>query len=67
VVADLLAVPARADAKMTRPAETRSRLATCLAVMIGSRWTSSATPVASRILSVTAAMALRVTKGSRVR
>ena len=42
-------------------------LAVSFAVVIGSRWMSSAIPVISSILEVTAAAAARVTKGSSVR
>ena len=42
-------------------------LAASFAVMIGSRWMSSAMPVISSIVEVTAAAAASVTNGSSVR
>ena len=53
--------------KMNRPPEIRSMLAASFAVMMGSRSISSAIPVNSSILDVTAAAAASVTNGSRVR
>jgi hypothetical protein len=50
-----------------RPPEIRSMLAASFAVMIGSRWMSSAIPVKSSIFDVTAAAAASVTNGSSVR
>ena len=47
-----------------RPAEIRSSEATCFAVWIGSRWTTSATPVPSKSRDVAAAAALSDTNGS---
>ncbi len=53
--------------KSTRPPETKSRLATAFAVVIGSRSTTSTIPKPSkRRLEFSAAM-VSATKGSRVR
>src|SRR5215210_1992908 len=52
--------------KIVLPPDTRSRLATSLAVTIGSLSTIRATPVPSSNFSVAAAVAVRVMKGSRV-
>jgi hypothetical protein len=47
-----------------RPPDTWSRVATCLAVWMGSRWTTRHTPVPTLSRVVAAAAADRVTKGS---
>ena len=47
-----------------RPPETWSRLATALAVWIGSRWTTRQIPVATLSRVVAAAAAASVTNGS---
>ncbi len=51
----------------TRPPERWSRVAICLARVIGSDSTGSATAVDSRIRAVTAAAVAREIQGSRVR
>ena len=51
----------------TRPPDTRSRLATAFAVVIGSRCGSSMIPKPSRSVVVVAAAAVRVTNGSSER
>ena len=52
--------------KRKRPLETTSTLATCLAVWMGSRWTSRQMPVATlRVLEASAA-AVSATNGSIV-
>ena len=50
--------------KRKRPPETWSRVATALAVWIGSRWTTRHTPVPTCSVVVTAAAAASVTNGS---
>ncbi len=50
----------------TRPSDSTSRLATSLAVWMGSRWTTRAMPVPNFRVLVALAMAPRVTNGSRV-
>ena len=52
--------------KMNRPPEMLSTLATSLAVWIGSRWMSKQMPVATRIVLLANAAAVRATKGSIV-
>ncbi len=51
----------------TRPPDSRSSVATSLAVTIGSRWMSSEMPVPRRRRSVTIAAAVRAMNGSRMR
>ena len=53
-------------AKTKRPPESWSRLATCLAVMIGSRWGMRQMPVPSLIFLVAAAANDSATNGSWV-
>ena len=49
-----------------RPPDRKSRLATSLAVTIGSRWMTRQMPVPMRRRRVAAAAAVKATKGSRV-
>ena len=68
VVGQLVLVPAEARRRAPPARPTRwSRVATALAVTMGSRWAGRAMPVPRRMRSVTAAAAARATNGSSVR